>query len=448
MTRYVIVGSGIAGLSAAEVLRVRDPTASIVMVGEEAHVPYSRPGLAYLLAGVIPERQLTVRSKEEIDRLQLDRRADEVVRLDPSSHTVVLGGGEVLSFDKLLLATGAQALALDVPGGDLDGVVRLDHLGHARDILRRARRAKSAVVVGGGPTAVELAEGLRAQGLCVHYLLRGERYWSSVLDSVESEMVEAALVHDGILLHRRTKLARALGRNGRLTGVETDVGEVIACDLLAVAIGVAPRVGLAQAAGLAVGRGILVDAAMRTSAADVFAAGDAAEVRDPNTGATALEGLWSSALAQGRAAGRSMAGSSMHYRPEPALNVTRLGGITVAIIGTVAPPDSRMPDPDLQTFARGDSERWRTRGDGGAVRMRGKGTRIRVTVRADRVVGAVVMGDATASRALCQLVRSRVVIPNLQALVAGDPGEAIEALLRLGEAERSPDAEGIHADGS
>lgn len=442
MSRYLIIGGGIAGLSAAEVLRAREPDASITLVGAEAHPPYSRPGLAYLLAGSLPEAQLTLRNPDELSRLKLDRRVGEVVGIDPEAHAVTLASGERLPYDRLLLAMGARALPLEVPGANLDGVVQLDHLEHARDILRRARRARSAVVVGGGPTAVELAEGLRAQGLVVHYLLRGDRYWGSVLDPTEAALVEAGLAREGILLRRNARVVAALGTDGVLAGVQTDAGDAIACELLAVAIGVSPRVELARAAGIAVGRGVLVDASLRTSAPDVFAAGDVAELRDPERGGTSMEGLWSSALAQGRAVGRAMAGVNVCYRPEPSLNITRLGGITIAIVGQVAPPESRMPDPDLRTFSRGDSELWRARGPGRAVRSGRKVGRIRVTLTSDRVVGALVMGDAASARALCHLVRARVEVPGLSE--AGDPDGTIDALIQLGEASLA--RRGAHAD--
>ena len=164
MTRHVVLGGGIAGLSAAEALRAADPRADITLVGNEPHAFYSRPGLAYLLAGELPERQLEIRTPIELRELMLDRLVDDVTAIDTSAHTVTLARHAPLRYDRLLLATGSASLPPGFPGAELAGVVQLDDLAGARRIVAIARRARAAVVVGGGPTAVELAEGLAARG--------------------------------------------------------------------------------------------------------------------------------------------------------------------------------------------------------------------------------------------------------------------------------------------
>ncbi len=248
MRRHVIVGGGIAGLSAAEALRAVDSGADITLIGAESHPFYSRPGLAYLLAGEVPERQLTLRSAPELRELALDRVVDQVTAIDTAAHTVTLAHHEPLGWDRLLIATGAAAVAPDFPGAELDGVVQLGSLGDARRIIELSRGASAAVVVGGGPTAVELAEGLAARGLHVHYLLRGGRYFADVLDVVESRLVEEALQRQGIELHHHTRIGRVLGKAGRVSAVETATGAILPCRLVAVATGVRPRLEMARAA--------------------------------------------------------------------------------------------------------------------------------------------------------------------------------------------------------
>lgn len=436
MTRHVIVGGGIAGLSAAEALRAADPRADITLVGAEPDGFYSRPGLAYLLAGEIPERQLTIRTAAELRELMLDRVVDEVTAVDPAAHTVTLARHGALPYDRLLLATGSAAVPPDFPGGDLDGVVQLDDLASARHLLGRARRARTAVVVGGGPTAVELAEGLAARGLQVHYLLRGARYWASVLDPAESRLIEEALEEHGIVLRRHTRVAQVIARGGRVAGVATSTGDAIPCELVAVAVGVRPRLGLARAAGLALDRGVRVNDQLETSARDVFAAGDLAQVRDPETGVARLDALWSSALAMGHAAGRAMAGDTTPYRATPSLNVTRLGQLTTTIIGNVHEAGAGDGDDDLIAVTRGDSERWRAVPEARAFHERGKRSRVRVLVGARHAVGAVVVGDAVVSRALCRLVRDRVDLSAVRAALLAEPDRAVARLVALGAEER------------
>jgi len=271
-TRYVIVGNGPAGVAAAETIRRHDADGDIRIVGNEDVGFYSRPGLAYLLTGTIPERQLFSRPDSDYARARIVRTTGTVRRIEPAEHRLELADGEILGYDRLLLAVGARAVRPELPGIELDGVVTLDNLADARHILRLARRAKRACVVGGGITAIELAEGLAAHGVETHYLMRGDRYWPSVLDAHESALVEERLNHDGIRIRRGVELAAVIGRKGRVSAVETRDGATVSCDMLAVAIGTQPRLELAQEAGLQTGRGIWTDPTFRTSEPDIFAA--------------------------------------------------------------------------------------------------------------------------------------------------------------------------------
>ena len=142
----------------------------------------------------------------------------------------------------MLIAVGAQAVRLNVPGADQEGVLKLDHMEDARRILKLARRGKTAVVVGGGITALELVEGLRSRGVKVHYLLRGDRYWSNVLDEQESKIIEHRLQEDGVKIHHRAELTEVLGKRGRVQGVRLLDGRTLRCNILAYAIGIRPRV--------------------------------------------------------------------------------------------------------------------------------------------------------------------------------------------------------------
>ena len=353
-TRQVILGSGIAALSAAESIRRVNAGARITIVSPEASPFYSRPGLAYLLSGDVTEEQLHLRTLADVEALRVERLVASAVRIDPAARTVTLDTGAPLPYDGLLFAVGAESMRADFPGAELDGVVQVDGMEEARDFVQRTTTARAAVVIGGGSTAMEFVDGLHARGVATRYLMRGERFWTRALDRVESAIVEASLMADGIVLHRNTSVRRALGANGVLVGVELTTGEQLSCDLLAVAVGIRPRVELARAAGIAVDRGILVDEYLETSIPGIFAAGDVAQVYDPVTGVSLLDSLWASALAQGRDAGVNMAGVRAPHRKRAPMNVTRIAGITTTIIGAVGTAD----DPDLLTITRGQSERW------------------------------------------------------------------------------------------
>jgi NADPH-dependent 2,4-dienoyl-CoA reductase/sulfur reductase-like enzyme len=406
MTHYVIVGTGVAGITAAASLRSLEPGSEITLVGEDPHGFYSRPGLAYYLTDEIPEKQLSIYNKKDWQTLKLRYVRARATRLDPASRRLELGSAGALSYDRLLLATGSRAVPLPVPGAELQGVVSLDDLEDARRILALARRARTAVVIGGGVIAVELLEGLLQRGVEVHYFLRGERYWPGVLEEKESRLIERRLAEHGARLHFHTQAAEILGRGGKVNAVLTRNGERLRCDLVAAGIGVQPRMDLARAAGIATDRGILTDQYLQTNAANVFAAGDCAQVLDPVTGNASLDTLWHPARMQGLAAARNMAGQQLPFRPGPAVNVLRLAGVMTTIAGAVA----SGRDEDLVNVARGSSETWRQLPNSIAMEISSDVSILRLMVGEDALLGAVVMGEQKLSLPLQELISARVDI--------------------------------------
>jgi NADPH-dependent 2,4-dienoyl-CoA reductase/sulfur reductase-like enzyme len=422
--RFVIVGSGIAGLAAAEAIRERLPRASITMVSEEPHEFYSRPGLAYLLRGDIPEKRLRVRTPDDLRALNVRRLTARAEQICCDAHELLLTDRRRVPYDRLLLATGALAVPPSFPGSELSGVVKLDGLDDAWHILKLARRARSAVVIGGGITALELAEGLAARGVRVHYFLRGARYWSDVLDEAESDLILDRLRHEGITIHANTQIQQAIGTGGKLSAVETQAGEQVRCQMVAVAIGVRPRAELARAAGLKVDRGVLVDEFLESSAPDVFAAGDVAEIFDPRSGRTALDVLWPSALAQGQVAGENMAGGRRAYIKGIPFNVTQLAGLKTTIIGAVGSGRSE----DRVAITRGESEAWRLLPASWTVGGRHDVNRVRLLVGERTLVGALVMGDQAWSRPLQQLIVGQADITPIRASLIGGGAEPLAQL--------------------
>jgi NAD(P)H-nitrite reductase large subunit len=406
MARYVIVGSGPAGIAAAEAIRQREPRAELILLSDDEHGYYSRPGLAYYLTGEIPEAMLYPMGKDVLAKLGIRLVNARALRIHAEAHQVELQDGTMLSYDRLLIATGARAAPSDTPGSDLEGVVKLDCLDDARRILGLARKARAAVVVGGGITALEIVEGLRARGVKTHYLLRGDRYWSNVLDETESKIVEHRLVEEGVRIHYHAQIESILGKNGRVGGVRLKDGREIACGLVGVAIGVKPRLELAKSSGIEIDRGILVNEYMQTNAPDVYAAGDVAQVFDPLTGKSVLDSLWSPAREQGRAAGVNMSGGRLPYLKLVAFNVTRLANLTTTIIGAVG----QGRDEDLIGIARGDSETWRQLPDAIAAQSNFDVNRLRLLVGETTLLGAIIMGDQTLSQALQHLVANQVDI--------------------------------------
>lgn len=423
-TRYLIVGQGVAGIAAAETIRAVDAGGEITLLSDDPHGYYSRPGLAYYLTGEIPRDHLFPWREQEFQQLGLRRVQGHAASLDPAGHRLLLADGAALHYDRLLLATGATAVRPSLPGIDLPQVVKLDSLSDAERILALARTAHAAVVVGGGITALEIVEGLHAHCRRVHYLLRGERYWSNVLDEAEGRIVMQRLAAEGVRIHTRSEIAAIEAQRGRVTAVLTSAGQRIPCDLVAIAIGVAPRAELARAAGLAVDRGVLVDETLRTSDPDIFAAGDVAQVFDPRAGKALLDTLWNTARSHGSAAGQNMAGASARYVKPVPLNVTRLAGVTTTIIGSVG----SGRDADLVGIARGDSELWRQLGRALVAEDEHEVNRLRLLVGPSTLIGAVLMGDQRLSRPLQRLIGEQIDITPIRAQLLA-PHAPLAALL-------------------
>jgi NAD(P)H-nitrite reductase large subunit len=295
---------------------------------------------------------------------------------------------------------------LDIPGGDLHGVVKLDNLEDTRKILSMIRRTKTAVVIGGGVLGIELVEGLGAQNVKVNYLLRGDWYWSNVLAEAESRMLERNLVHDGVTLHHRTEIVEILAKKGKVSGVRTTGGDIIRCDMLAVGIGVKACIELAQAAGLKTDRGILANEYLQTSAPDIFAAGDVAQIFDPLSGRSSIDNLWYPGRKQGRVAALNMAGQNQMYQRTVATNVLRLAGVMTTIIGSIG---SGRDDGQVYT-ARGSSETWQKLPNTIASESSTEVSQLRLMVGEKVLLGALVMGDQKISRPLREMINDHVDI--------------------------------------
>lgn len=415
--KYVIIGTGVAAIAAAEAIRGVDVRGSIDFIGDDPHGYYSRPGLAYFLTGELDEKQLFPYRPEDYKKLQARFHRGRAARILLTEKMVELNASARLPFDRLLIATGSSALQLPVAGSNLAGVIKLDHMEDARRMIAAARHARAAVVTGGGITALELAEGLAAHNVKVHFVIRTERYWPTLLDEIESRIVAGRLQTEGIILHRQTELAEIVGRNGKVAAVRLTNGQKIDCEIVAYAIGIAPRASLAREAGLACERGILVNEHMETSQPGIFAAGDVAQAYDPLAGKHLLDSLWTPAREQGQIAGWNMAGRTTAYLKSVPFNVTRLAGLTTTIIGAVG---SRGPD-DLLGIARGDSETWREIPDAIIAQGGFDVNHLRLMIAEKYILGAIVMGDQKLSAPLQTIIRDRVDVSEIRAqLLAPD----------------------------
>jgi NAD(P)H-nitrite reductase large subunit len=220
-----------------------------------------------------------------------------------------------------------------------------------------------------------------------------------------------------------------------VAGVRLADGTDIRCEMVAAAIGIAPRLDLARACGLQLERGIVTDEFLETSLPGIFAAGDVAEVLDPETGRRVLDSLWNSAREQGFAAGMNMAGARVRYLKKVPFNVTRLAGLTTTIIGMVG----GGRDEDVIGIARGDSESWRQAPEASMAQTGFDVNRVRLMVGPNRLLGGIVIGDQGISRTLELMIREHVDITPIRARLM-EPGAPIAEILTAYQADISAGA--------
>jgi NADPH-dependent 2,4-dienoyl-CoA reductase/sulfur reductase-like enzyme/nitrite reductase/ring-hydroxylating ferredoxin subunit len=312
--RIVIVGGGAAGFAAAEMLRRQDYKGSIVMLSNDAASPVDRPNLSKdYLAGTAPEEWIPLRGDDyyKDNGIELRLKAD-VAAIDPRAKEVSLAGGGTVPYDRLLLATGAEPVRLQLPGADLPHVHILRSLADSTAIIERAKTAKRAVVIGASFIGLEVAASLRHRGIEVHVVAPEKRPMERILGPAMGDLVRSLHEEKGVIFHLEdSPIAIEAGR------VKLRGGGSLDADLVVMGVGVRPRLALAEKAGLAVDRGLVVNAQLETNALGIFAAGDIAKWPDPHTGQAIRVEHWVVAERQGQTAALNMLGHGLAFDAVP-----------------------------------------------------------------------------------------------------------------------------------
>ena len=307
--RVVIIGNGVAGVSAALQLRQLQPEWQITLVSGESKYHYSRPALMYIFMGHMRYAETKPFPDSFWDEQRLDLVRAWVTRIDVEQRQLVLHQADPLPFDKLLIATGSKPNKFGWPGQDLDGVQGLWGLQDLHNLYESVKTTRRAVIVGGGLIGIELAEMLHSVGVAVTFLVREQSYWNRVLPAEESAMVNREIEAHGIELLLETELEKILDDGqGRCGGVETKDGRTIDCQIVGLTTGVSPNLDVLANSGIETGRGVLVDHRFQTSVPDVYAAGDCAEIKTDGEQRNLIQQVWYTGKMQGEHAAKSMAG--------------------------------------------------------------------------------------------------------------------------------------------
>lgn len=391
--KYLVIGHGAAAVGAIEGIRSADRSGEITVVGDEPGPVFSRPLLAHYLAGEVSLEAMACRPPDFYRRYRVEsllgRRA---VELDWQEQGVTLDDGRVLTYDRLLLATGSVTTFPRIPGAALEGVYGFWKLAEAQALAREleGHRDLPAAVVGGGLVGVQAAYGLARAGARVTIIEAMPHLLGRILDATAARLAEELLAQDGIQVLCGRAIKAIEGRNGHATAVILDDGSALPARLVVKATGVAPNLDLVRKAPLKTNRGLLVNSFFQTSLSSVYAAGDVAEAYDVTQGRPAVNANWPNAYRQGWLAGLNMAGKAAPYEGSLAMTSLVIRRVPFISLGLVNPAQEGF---QVKTRANPNAYLYR-----------------KLVFRDDRLKGAILVGDVEHAGLLQTLIKEQASV--------------------------------------
>ena len=377
--KLVVVGAGMAATRFVEELTKRAPDRyDILVIGDEPRLAYNRVLLSSVLAGELSVDDIELKPRQWWRAAGVEVMSGcKVIKINAAARRLVLDSGESVDYSKLVLATGSRAARLPIAGADLEGVHVFRDVQDVEALTRLGEDTR-ALVIGGGLLGLEAAHGLARRGVDVTLAHVMDRLMERQLDAAGADILRRLVEEKGVRVLLNANATR-IGGSGRVENVEFADGRTIPVDVVIFAVGIQPNADLARQAGLDVGRGVKVDDGLETSEAGVFAIGECAEHRG------VCYGLVEPAYEQGRVLAMRLAGQDASY-----------GGSVVS---------TNLKVSGVRVFSAGDYL-----GDGDARRIVCKdprmGTYRKLVLRDDRLVGAILIGDATGAADLLDLIRS------------------------------------------
>lgn len=315
MEHIVIIGNGIAGVTAARHIR-KISDKKITIISAEAEYFFSRTALMYVYMGHMKFEHTQPYENNFWQANNIKLKKDYVKHVDAAHKILHLESGEIVPFDKLIIATGSKSNKFGWPGQDLPGVTGLYSKQDLDYIEENTSNCQRAVIVGGGLIGIELTEMLLSRNIPVTFLVREKSFWDIVLPREESEMINRHIAEHGIDLKLETGLKEIIAdENGKTKAVITDKGETIACELVGLTAGVSPNIDFLKDSGIEIGRGVKVNRFLQTNIEGIYAIGDCAEQHQGIGNRRPIEAVWYTGRMMGETVAQTICGNPMQYNP-------------------------------------------------------------------------------------------------------------------------------------
>lgn len=353
--RYVIVGNGFAGTTAAEQIRKHDPSCSITLFTDEPYTLYNRIALPPLLRKQVTKEKVIMRdvewhTKHDID-LHLETRVDRIV----PQERIVTANGVSFPYDSLLIATGGRPNRHPAPGSGGANVYNFQYMDDTLAISEQLESAQTAVSIGGSFIAYELAEAFVSRKLETHWIMRGPRVLHRMLDQIAGELIDEAAKADGVHMHYGDEIEEFVRDNGVVSKIRLKSGMDIEAQCYGVGLGLTLNTDLLEGSGVETSKnGILCDYGLQTNVPGIYAAGDVADFYDPILEMRYRMGTWNNAGAHGKVAAQNMMGGSVQYDDVPEYSSLLFKGQTITQFGLS--PEYRS---DIETvFSVDNDKKW------------------------------------------------------------------------------------------
>ena len=406
--RYIVIGAGPAGVTAAETLRAQDREGEILLIGGEPEPAYSRMAIPYLMANRIEESGTYLRQTPfHFEGLDIQQLHGEVASVDTAANVVDLADGSRLPYDRLLLATGSEPIRPPIEGLDQPGIHHCWTLEDARNIIALANPGSKVVLMGAGFIGCIIMEALVERGVDLTVVEMGDRMVPRMMDQVAGGLIKRWCIERGVRVHTSTRVT-AVGRSGPGLQLQLEPANTLEADLIVVATGVRPAVRFLSGSGIEVDTGVLVNEFLQSSVPNVYAAGDACEGFDWSSGKRMVNAIQPVAVETGRVAALNMAGVETAYPGGLAMNVLdTLGLISTSYgqwMGVEGGEESHLLDEARYRY-------------------------IKLQFAEDRLVGAIALGVTEHVGVLRGLIQSRVRLGGWKQRLLSDPSRLMEAYL-------------------